>query len=102
MPGTCTSSTSRSETPRPSSGGPNSAWLPEQPSTNKACPATYSDATCKTCGACTRLREDVIGFPAHGRWRQVEAATAARDVALGVSWTFPEHRTMAEVIADET
>src|SRR5712675_1005095 len=44
------------------------------------CPATYSDATCKSCGACARVRDAVIGFPAHGAWRQVEAATAARDV----------------------
>ena len=46
------------------------------------CPATYSDATCKSCGACAHARDAVIGFPAHGAWRQVEAATAARDVAL--------------------
>jgi hypothetical protein len=31
-----------------------------------SCPATYSDATCKTCGACARVRNAVIGFPAHG------------------------------------
>jgi hypothetical protein len=60
------------------------------------CPATYSDATCKTCGACARVRDAVIGFPAHGAWRQVEAATAARDVAPGESWAFTTHRTMAE------
>jgi hypothetical protein len=66
------------------------------------CPATYSDATCKTCGACARVRNAVIGFPAHGAWRQVEAAMAARDVPAGEGWVFPEHRTMAEVIADET
>jgi hypothetical protein len=54
------------------------------------CPATYSDATCGTCGACARVRDPVIGFPAHGAWRQVETATAARDVALGEPWTFPE------------
>jgi hypothetical protein len=65
------------------------------------CPATYSDATCKTCGACARVRDAAIGFPAHGAWRQVEAATAARDVAAGERWTFPEHRTMAEVVAEE-
>jgi hypothetical protein len=65
------------------------------------CPATYSDATCKTCGACARVRDAVIGFPAHGAWRQVEAATAARDVAVGEAWTFREHRTMAQVIAKE-
>jgi hypothetical protein len=66
------------------------------------CPATYSDATCKTCGACARVREVVIGFPAHGAWRQVQAATAARDVPAGESWVFHDHRTMAQVIADET
>jgi hypothetical protein len=65
------------------------------------CPATYSDATCKTCGACARVRDAVIGFPAHGAWRQVEAATAARDVPPGKHWVFRDHRTMAEVIADE-
>jgi hypothetical protein len=66
------------------------------------CPATYSDATCKTCGACAHVRGAVIGFPAHGAWRQVEAATAARDVAVGESWSFTNHRSMAEVIAEET
>jgi hypothetical protein len=43
----------------------------------------------------------VIGFPAHGAWRQVEAAMAARDVSVGESWAFGNHRTMAEVIAEE-
>src|ERR1700736_170711 len=66
------------------------------------CPATYCDATCKTYGACARVRDVVIGFPAHGAWRQVEAAMAARDVPAGESWAFQEHRNMAEVIADET
>jgi hypothetical protein len=66
------------------------------------CPATYSDATCRTCGACARVRDAVIGFPAHGAWRQVEAAMAARDVPAGESWTFGDHRTMGEVIAEET
>ncbi len=65
------------------------------------CPATYSDATCKTCGACAHVRDAVIGFPAHGAWRQVEAATGARDVPAGESWAFRDHRTMAEVIAGE-
>jgi hypothetical protein len=65
------------------------------------CPATYSAATCKTCGACAHVRDAVIGFPAHGAWRQVEAATAARDVAVGESWAFTNHRSMAEVIAEE-
>ena len=65
------------------------------------CPATYSDATCKTCGACARVRDAVIGFPAHGAWRVVEKAIAARDVPPGEPWIFRDHRTMAEVIADE-
>ncbi len=66
------------------------------------CPATYSDATCKSCGACARPRDAVIGFLAHGAWRRVEAATAARDVPVGESWAFHDHRTMAEIIAAET
>ena len=65
------------------------------------CPATYTDATCKSCGACARVRDAVIGFPAHGAWRQVEAATAARDVPVGESWAFRNNRTMAKVIVDE-
>jgi hypothetical protein len=65
------------------------------------CPATYTAATCKSCGACATPREAVIGFPAHGRWRMVEKATAARDVPIGQSWAFREHRTMAQVIAEE-
>jgi hypothetical protein len=65
------------------------------------CPATYSDATCKSCGACAHVRDAVIGFPAHGAWRRVEAATAARDVSPGESWVFRDHRTIAEVIAEE-
>src|ERR1700731_1651487 len=65
------------------------------------CPATYSDATRKTCGPCAHVRDAVIGFPAHGAWRQVEAAMAARDVPARESWVFPEHRTMAEVVAEE-
>jgi hypothetical protein len=65
------------------------------------CPATYSDATCKTCGACAHVRDAVIGFPAHGAWQKVEKAIAARDVPPGEPWIFPNHRTMAEIIADE-
>jgi hypothetical protein len=65
------------------------------------CPATYSHATCKTCGACARVRDVVIGFPAHGAWRHVETAMAARDVPTGESWAFQRHRTMAQVIAEE-
>ena len=65
------------------------------------CPATYTDATCRSCGACAQPRDAVIAFPAHGAWRLAEKATAARDVPLGESWAFREHRTMAEVIAEE-
>jgi hypothetical protein len=50
------------------------------------CPATYTDATCESCGACAAPRDAVIGFPAHGAWRMVEKATAARDVPTGESW----------------
>jgi hypothetical protein len=64
------------------------------------CPATYTDTTCKSCSACAKHRDAVIGFPAHGAWRLVEKATAARDVPVGRSWAFHDHRTMAEVIAD--
>ena len=65
------------------------------------CPATYSNATGKTCGACARVRDAIIGFPAHGAWRKVETAMAARDVPAGESWAFRDHRTMAQVIAEE-
>ena len=66
------------------------------------CPATYTNATCKSCGACAEPRDAVIAFPAHGgAWQMVEKATAARDVPPGTSWAFLEHRTMAQVIADE-
>src|SRR4029077_1257565 len=65
------------------------------------CPATYCVDTCQSCGACARVRDAVTGFPAHGAWRQVEAAMAARDVPAGESWVFHEHRTIAEVIAEE-
>lgn len=31
------------------------------------CPATYrDDVTCATCGLCARLRDVIVGFPAHG------------------------------------
>ncbi len=68
------------------------------------CPATYTDTTCEQCRVCARPREVIIAFPAHGgRWRQVETATgvAARDVPVGQSWAFLDHRKMAEVIARE-
>jgi len=66
------------------------------------CPATYTAATCKSCGACAQPRDAVIGFPAHGPWRRVQAAIAARDVPPSQSWAFTDHRTMAEVLDDET
>jgi hypothetical protein len=31
----------------------------------------------------------------------VEQAIAARDVLIGQSWAFREHRSMAEIIAEE-
>jgi hypothetical protein len=65
------------------------------------CPATYSGATCKTCGACAKAQAAVIGFPAHGAWRKVENTMAARDIPAGESWAFQDHRTMAEVMAEE-
>ena len=80
------------------------AWLPTRTPAGRRiaiCPATYTDATCKSCGACAEPCEAVIGFPAHGRWRMVEKAMAPRDVPVGESWAFREHRTMAEVIAQE-
>jgi len=65
------------------------------------CPATYTAGTCKSCCVCAEPREAVIGFPAHGPWRLVETAIAARDVPVDQSWAFRERRTMAEVIAQE-
>ena len=65
------------------------------------CPASYTETTCEACGSCARHRQAIIGFPAHGGWRVVEKATAARDVRPGEPWTFPDHRSMAQVIAEE-
>jgi hypothetical protein len=63
---------------------------------------SYNETTCAACRACVHGRRNgtVIGFPAHGGWRVVEKATAARDVRPGEPWTFPDHRTMGQVIAD--
>ena len=43
------------------------------------CPATYMDrVNCASCGACSRLREAIIGFPAHGsRYNTVNRITTA-------------------------
>ena len=65
------------------------------------CPATYTDATCRSCCVCAHARDAVIGFPAHGAWRKVEAATAARDVAFGEHLAFRDQRTMAEIIVGD-
>jgi hypothetical protein len=66
------------------------------------CPATYSDATCASCRACAHSRNGtIIGFPAHGTAKRKAEAVAARDVPAGTSWAFRDHRTMAQVIADE-
>jgi hypothetical protein len=81
------------------------AALPSHTPTGRriaVCPATYTGTTCEACGACARPREAVIGFPAHGAWRVVEQTTAARNVPVGERWTFPDHRTMAEIVAGET
>jgi hypothetical protein len=66
------------------------------------CPATYADATCASCRACAHSRNGtIIGFPAHGTAKRKAEAVAARDVPAGTSWAFRDHRTMAQVIADE-
>src|SRR5262249_26687175 len=65
------------------------------------CPASYTETTCAACGSCARHRKPIIGFPTHTGWRVVEKATAARDVRPGEPWTFPDHRTMGQVIAEE-
>ena len=66
------------------------------------CPATYSNATCASCRACAHSRNGtIIGFPAHGTAKRKTEAVAARDVPVGKSWAFRDHRTMAQVIADE-
>jgi hypothetical protein len=68
------------------------------------CPAAYSCTTCSECRACSRLREAIIGFPAHGAQakKAEQAHLVARDVPVGSPWTFSEHRNMAQVLADET
>jgi hypothetical protein len=81
------------------------AYLPRQTPGRRRiaiCPATYSHATCKSCGARARTRDVMIGFAAHDARCQAEKATAARDVPVGMSWAFRNHRTMAEIIARKT
>lgn len=42
------------------------------------CPATYrDDVTCATCGLCARLRDVIVGFPAHGFQKKKASAIAA-------------------------
>ncbi len=41
------------------------------------CPATYrDDVSCVTCQLCARMREVIVGFPAHGAGRHKAAAVA--------------------------
>src|ERR1700756_4481369 len=66
------------------------------------CPATYSNATCASCRACAHSRNGaIIGFPVHGTSKRKAEAVAARDVPAGESWAFRDHRTIAQVSADE-
>jgi hypothetical protein len=39
------------------------------------CPATYTDTTCIDCQACGKMRDAIIGFPAHGAWHKTEGST---------------------------
>lgn len=43
------------------------------------CPATYrDDVSCATCGLCARLRDAIVGFPAHGAsYKKANAIAAA-------------------------
>lgn len=41
------------------------------------CPATYrDDVTCMSCGLCARLRDVIVGFPAHGAQKKKASAIA--------------------------
>lgn len=43
------------------------------------CPATVrDDVSCKTCGLCARLRDAIVGFPAHGAAHRKADAIASR------------------------
>jgi len=42
------------------------------------CPATYmDDVSCKSCGLCARLRDTIVGFPAHGNGKKKADAIAS-------------------------
>lgn len=41
------------------------------------CPATYrDDVSCATCGLCARLRDAIVGFPAHGASKRKASGVA--------------------------
>lgn len=58
------------------------------------CPATIrDDVSCMTCGLCARLRDAIVGFPAHGN-----GARKANAIALTRSNTnrnIPHHKELA-------
>ena len=42
------------------------------------CPATYmDDVSCESCGLCARLRDTIVGFPAHGNGKKKADAVAS-------------------------
>ena len=46
------------------------------------CPATIrDDVTCADCGLCARLRDAIVGFPAHGTSKRKADAVARHEVA---------------------
>jgi len=46
------------------------------------CPATIrDDVTCADCGLCARLRDAIVGFPAHGTSKRKADAIARHEVA---------------------
>lgn len=51
------------------------------------CPATYTAATCKSCSACARPRDAVIGFPAHepgGESNRLRPSVTCRPAKAGM------------------
>jgi hypothetical protein len=46
------------------------------------CPATIrDDVSCADCGLCARLRDAIVGFPAHGTSKRKADAIARQEVA---------------------
>jgi hypothetical protein len=42
------------------------------------CPATYmDDVSCESCGLCARMRDAIVGFPAHGNGKKKADAVAS-------------------------